>query len=112
MFVCTHYMVHKQRHYPHTGLYRRSIMFACCSSNFYYQNNVDFYVNCTYDGTGTECAWSTIHCPLYAGCFITCNSYKACIGTRVNWVQSQQFNLSCIGNDCLQLNADTNTSTT
>eukprot|EP01083_Nonionella_stella_P243200 847671_1 len=68
---------------------------------FYYQNNVDFYVNCTYDGTGTECAWSTIHCPLYDGCFITCNSYKACIGTRVNWVQSQQFNLSCIGNDCL-----------
>eukprot|EP01083_Nonionella_stella_P243199 847669_1 len=79
---------------------------------FYNQNNADFYVNCTYDGAGSECAWSTIHCPLYAGCFITCNSYKACIGTRVNWVQSQQYNLSCIGNDCLQLDADTNTSTT
>eukprot|EP01083_Nonionella_stella_P114519 338691_1 len=79
---------------------------------FYNQNNADFYVNCTYDGAGSECAWSTIHCPLYAGCFITCHSYRACMGTTVNWVHSQQYSLSCIGNDCLQLGAATNTSTT
>ena len=61
-------------------------------------NEEDFEFSCD---SGPECYGSTIKCPLYGGCHITCSDFLACDSTTIIW--SDQFvesTLSCSSEGC------------
>eukprot|EP01084_Bolivina_argentea_P276101 471018_1 len=59
---------------------------------YYINENEDFYLNCS---SYAECAGAIIHCPLNAQCHIICHASYSCNGAIFNWIEDQQYSLTC-----------------